>query len=50
MLTLSQTTPGFYVTAIRVLPRNQIQWDKWPTEFEKDGPFQKIWGPSEIPI
>ena len=34
----------------RVLPRNQIHWDKWPTEFEKGGPFQKIWGPSEVPI
>ena len=34
----------------RVLPRYQIHWDKWPTEFEKDGPFQKIWGPCEIPI
>ena len=34
----------------RVLPRNQICWDKWPTEFEKDGPFQKIWGPGELPI
>ena len=30
----------------RVLPRYQIHWDKWPTEFEKDGPFKKIWGPS----
>ena len=34
----------------RVLPRNQIHWDKWPTELEKCGPFQKIWGPSELPI
>ena len=34
----------------RVLPRNQIHWDKWPTEFEKVGPFQKIRGASELPI
>ena len=34
----------------RVLPRNQICLDKWPTEFEKDGPFQKIWGPRQLPI
>ena len=36
-------------TDTRVLPRIQIQWHKWPTEFEKGGPFQKIWGPSELP-
>ena len=24
--------------------------DKWPTEFEKGGPFEKIWGPRELPI
>ena len=35
---------------IRVLPKNQIHWDKWPTEFGKGGPFQKIWAPSELPI
>ena len=35
---------------IRVLPRIQIHWDKWPTEFEKGGLFQKIWGPSELSI
>ena len=39
-----------YYVAFRVLPRNQIHWDKWPTEFEKGGPFQKIWDPSELPI
>ena len=33
-----------------VLPRNQIHWDKWPTEFGKGGPFHKIWGPSGLPI
>ena len=33
----------------RVLPRNQIHFDKWPTEFEKGGLFQKIWGTSELP-
>ena len=33
----------------RLLPRIQIHWDKWPREFEKGGPFQKIWGPSELP-
>ena len=38
-----------YVSS-RVLLRNQIHWDKWPTEFEKGGPFQKIWGPSGLPI
>ena len=44
----------FLITAFsktgRVLPRNQIHWDKWPTEFEKGGPFQKLSGPSELPI
>ena len=34
----------------RVLPRNQIHWDKWLTEFEKGWRFQKIWGPSGLPI
>ena len=34
----------------RVLPKIQIHWDKWPTGFEKGGPFQKIWGPSELSI
>ena len=33
-----------------VLPRNQICCDKWPTELEKVGPFQKTWGPSEFPM
>ena len=37
-------------TGLRVLPRNQIQWDKWPSELVKGGPFQKIWGPTELPI
>ena len=32
---------------IWVLSRNLIRRDKWPTEFEKDGQFQKILGPSE---
>ena len=40
----------FFCVFPRVLPRNQINWDKWPTELEKCGPFQKIWGPSELPI
>ena len=34
----------------RVLPRNQIHWDKGPTEFNKKWVIQKIWGPSELPI
>ena len=34
----------------RVLPRIQIHRDKWPSGFEKDGPFQKILGPSELSI
>ena len=34
----------------RVLPKIQIHWEKWPTEFEKGGPFQKKWGPGELPI
>ena len=29
----------------KVLPRHQFHWDKWPSEFEKSGPFQKISGP-----
>ena len=33
-----------------VLPRNQIHWDKGPTEFAKSWPFQKIWSTSEHPI
>ena len=35
---------------IRVLPKIQIHWDKWPTGFEKGGPFQKEWGPGELSI
>ena len=31
------------------LPRNQTHWDKWPTEFEKGGPFQKVWVPGKLP-
>ena len=38
------------LTIYRVLSRNQIHWDKWPTGFEKSGPFPKIWGPSELSI
>ena len=34
----------------RVLPRIQIHRDQWPTEFEKSGPFQKIWGRCEVHI
>ena len=34
----------------RVLSRSQIHWDKWSTECEKGGPFQKIWDPSDLPI
>ena len=33
----------------RVLPRIQIHWEKWSTEFEKGGPFQKILDPNELP-
>ena len=32
---------GFSRYACRVLPRNQIHWDKWPTGFEKVGHFRK---------
>ena len=32
-----------------VLPRNQNHWGIWPTKFEKGGPFQKTWVPSELP-
>ena len=34
----------------RVLPRNQIHRDEWPTEFEKGGPFKKLWGHSELSV
>ena len=32
------------ILSTRVLSRNQIHWDKWPTKFEKGGLFQKIYG------
>ena len=38
-----QEIPPF-VQKYRVLPRNQIHLNKWPTKFENGGPFQKIWG------
>ena len=41
---------GLFLYLARVLPRNQIHWDKWPSDIEKGGPFQKIWDPSELPI
>ena len=31
--------------SIRDLPRHQIHWDNWPTEFEKMGHFRKYHGP-----
>ena len=39
-----------FLSYFRILARNQIHWDKWPTDFNKGGPFQKIWGPSELPV
>ena len=34
--------PQCFLPFLRVLPRDQIHWDKWLTEFQKGGPFQKI--------
>ena len=50
MLGLLKYPDDFSKSKGRVLSRNQIHCDKWPTELEKCVPFQKIWGPSELPI